>query len=325
MMSHPEAELREIARHWLSLMRRALFVAGAAAALLGASCVGTHPDDAALAAKVNRELFLKGKNTPAEYATDKIGSHPTFVSKRILGGELTSGKDGTREGARAAMNELLADIDKGFNWPVKVPPQFDLPHATAKPVIDGELGDGAWKDALTFTGEYPLSSMEKSEYAIVWKLMWDEDYLYAGAVIPDASIVSVDFDEVNKKYPWDADVLELFVMPERRPKSYWEVVVNPGNKIVDGLHTYNLVAWPNGLAEDMRGLVTKTKLSPDSYTVEAALPFKEMPGYTRGNQPKVGESLYLVMVRINDGRRMAFIPLLYDGHNIFGYPQFTLK
>jgi hypothetical protein len=45
----------------------------------------------------------------------------------------------------------------------------------------------------------------------------------------------------------------------------------------------------------------------------------------RGNLPKAGERINLVMVRINDGQKSIIVPLLYDGHNIFGYPEFTLK
>jgi hypothetical protein len=299
----------------------------AAAALLFASCVSSPcPEDIALVDRANRELLLKGKGTPAEFAADKMGSHPTFIYRRMLLGELKPGIYGTRESARAIMNDMLAEIDLGFAWPIKTPPQFDLPHTATKPVIDADLDEDAWRNALTFTGEYPLNSLEKRDSGIVWKLMWDEDCLYVGAIIPDATITSIDFDEANRKYPWDADVLEIFVMPDRRFKSYWEVVVNPDNSIVDGLHTYNVVARTNnGLDESMQGLATQTRRAQDGYTVEAALPFIEMPNYRLGNPPKAGESVHLVLVRIDDGQRSAFVPFLYDGHNLFGYPQFILR
>ena len=58
---------------------------------------------------------------------------------------------------------------------------------------------------------------------------------------------------------------------------------------------------------------------------EVALPFAELPGYMRGNVPRAGETLSLMLVRTDDAVRRVPIPFLYDGHNIFGYMRATLR
>jgi hypothetical protein len=147
-----------------------------------------------------------------------------------------------------------------------------------------------------------------------------------GARFQDAGIKSIDYDPANKKSPWDGDALEIFVLPDRRLKAYWEVIVNPGNNVVNWLHLNNSDGyWVIGTDDKIRGLKTVTKITRDGFLVEVAIPFRELPGYMRGNLPKAGERINLVMVRINDGQKSIIVPLLYDGHNIFGYPEFTLK
>jgi hypothetical protein len=272
------------------------------------------------------ELYQKGKNTPAEFVTDKLSSRNSWVYTRILLGKYKRGDKESMETARAYMKELFNDIDKGLNWPVKEQQNFELPYAYKKPVLDGTLDDDEWSCALTFHGEYPLGSLEKNTPTSVWKICWDEEFLYFGAYFQDANVRSIDYDAAKNKFPWDGDTLEIFVLPARLFRAYWEVVVNPGNNVVDGLHLNNPDGyWVNGLDETMRGLETRTKITNDGFSVEAALPFRELPRYMRGNLPKAGESINLVMVRTNDGQRSSIVPLLYDGHNIFGYPRFILK
>lgn len=298
----------------------------AIAVSLMASCAHTTPEDEALANKATDELYLKGKHTPAEWATDKLNSHLAWVYKRILYGKYKRGDEEALNTARNYMKELFSDIDKGFNWPVKEQQKFDLPYAYKKPALDGTLEGDGWNGALTFHGEYPPGSLKKNDFPTVWKICWDEEFIYFGARFQDAGIKSIDYDPANKKSPWDGDALEIFVLPDRRLKAYWEVIVNPDNKVVDWLHLNNSDGyWVIGTDDKIHGLKTATKITKDGFLVEVAIPFRELPGYMRGNLPHAGESINLVMVRMNDGQKSTLVPLLYDGHNIFGYPEFTLK
>ena len=294
--------------------------------LLVASCAGTRREDIALAEKAAPALYNEGKGTPAEFATDKLMSFPVWVHKRILLGKYKLGNDAALATARSYMNDLFSDIDRGFNWPVKEPPRFEIPYANRKPVIDGKLDETEWSETLTFHGEYPLDSLKHNASASVWHACWDEEFLYVGASFRVSDVKSIKYDTAKNAAPWDGDAFEIFILPDMRLKAYWEVVISPDNQVTDGLHLNNSSGfWAGNLDETMHGLKTGTKITKDGFSVEAALPFKELPGYMLGNHPKTGESLSFVMIKIDKGRRSAIIPLLYDGHNIFGYPRFVLK
>jgi hypothetical protein len=75
----------------------------------------------------------------------------------------------------------------------------------------------------------------------------------------------------------------------------------------------------------MAGLKTNVKIVEGGYMVEVAMPFKEMPNYMLGNKPEAGQAVYFSLVRIEDGQRCSPRPLLYDGHNIFGFFKATLE
>lgn len=286
-------------------------------------------EDAALAEKVNEKLYLSGKNTPAQYATDKALNFQSWVYKRICLGQYKLGDTNALITARLYLKGVLTDAEQGFAWPIKYPQQFDLPYMVKKPVIDGDVGEIEWRDALCFQGEYPKGNITKTLSDINWKMCWDEEFLYLAAIIPDTNIISIDYDKAKNVYPWYGDALEVFVMPNKRFRSYWEVVVNPSNRVVDGLHFIESFTSVSGLDEAMKGLITRTKILNGGFSVELALPFGEFPGYFQGNVPKAGEQITFNMIRINKQYQQSdfsgFVPFLYDGHNVHGYPIFILK
>ena len=132
------------------------------------------------------------------------------------------------------------------------------------------------------------------------------------------------YDSGLGKQPWDGDCLEFFILPEKRLKVYWEIVVNPENEVFDGLHqNYRWGGFSGHPEEDMQGLKTFTKKTESGYAVELAIPFKELPAYTKGNVPEAGQKIWFMFVRTDKGQRKTPCPFLYDGHNIFGYVQGT--
>ena len=287
---------------------------------------GVHATDAALAARMSDELYRQGKGTPAEFASNQLASHEAWVYKRILLGRYKADDKPAQQVARTYATTLLADIDHGLAWPQRERPSLDLPHIAHAPTIDGVLNEDEWRGALTLHGEYLLGHLEPHAASTLWQLCWDEQYLYVAGRFADARITSIPFVAEQQRYPWDGDVCELFVLPDRRLKAYWEVVVSPDASVVDGLHLNNSAGgWVPGLDETLRGLRVATARTVDGYAVEMAVPFGELPGYMRDNRPHAGETIELTAIRIDDGVRSACAPLLYDGHNIFGYARCTLR
>ena len=203
-------------------------------------------------------------------------------------------------------------------WPVRQREVFSIPYAKTKPELDGKTNTPAWKHGLQFKGEYKLNTLTEIPSGMGWSLLWDEQYIYVSAKIPDTNPVSIHYDRPKNKFPWDADCVEVFIMTSLRLKLYWEIVVTPDGQSFDGLH-YNKGWFVSCADEDMKGMKLFTKKTAEGYIVQLKIPFKELPNYMSGNKPEPGQVIYMSLLRINDGQRFSARPLLYDGHNIFGY------
>lgn len=287
--------------------------------LCGGCAVSPAEDDAALAEKFDCNFYLAGKNTPAEYMVNQSAA-PSAEAKAILKGRLIPTETDAAAKARKALQTLDSEVRKGLNWPEKHPPSAVIPFCPEKPRIDGSCTERAWKNALVFLGEYPVSSVEKQNSGTVWKIMWDKEYLYAAAEFSQAAPRSERYDPAAGKAPWRADALELFVGPGIRFRTYWEIVVSPDGVTYDSLGQNN--RWGSYLAtpeESIRGLRTAARQTSDGYSVEIAVPWREIPGYERGDPPRNGETINFTMIRCRNGEQSSCHPLLYSGHNIFGH------
>jgi hypothetical protein len=129
------------------------------------------------------------------------------------------------------------------------------------------------------------------------------------------------------------------VVPEFREGLYWELVVSPSGSVFDALHAKRFQHWGgdrrpgerlSGLKTGcaMRGKENGREGKDAGYRVEVAVPFREIPSYTRGNPPQVGDVLRLMLVRLDkngEGFKVyAFQPLLSWGHNIWNYARLEL-
>ena len=271
--------------------------------------------------------------TPADcserFAVNKIGDN-NFHQRAfaVLRGSVTS-TEFEKEEARKELNTLRDQILVGQKWPIKTHEECLIPYAKIKPGFQDQDGM-VWKQATHFGNEYNLNSVTEIKNGADWYICWDENYLYFAARLPDDHVESVEYGK-SLKSPWDADCLEVFTMPSMRLKTYWELVINPEGKIFHGLQRNNARGgFSSSLEEDMPGLKTYTKIlhkssgDDEGYFIEVAIPFHELPNYMLGNRPEPGQSVYFMMVRTNDGKRSTLRPLLYDGHNIFGYIKGTL-
>jgi hypothetical protein len=167
--------------------------------------------------------------------------------------------------------------------------------------------------------------------------MWDETHLYFAFDCKDSDIYAPKMERDDHVYFHDC--VEIFIMPERRTRTYWEIVVSPSRSIFDGLHAKRLNNWgtDQNNDEDVAGLKIGTSISgtPDKaddtdtgYIVEIAVPFDQIPSYTRGNKPAPGELINFVMIRLDKHAKgmnvIAFIPLLNWGHNIWNHVPVVL-
>lgn len=274
-------------------------------------------------------------DSPARYALNMIADRNSWRSLSILRGQI-SANDAERQSARDHLEKLKADIERGLAWPIAQPPTCRIPQTRQAPAIDGELDDESWKSALIFSDEYRLDTTEKMGTGAWWAATWDERYLYFGLWMPQTDIRCLATDIPAKQGSWQADAVEMFVLPNPVLRAYWEVIVNPQGETFDGLQLNNRYGRFLGHVEqDMKGFITAVKVygtindSSDvdqGFAIEAAIPFDQLPNYQLGNSPVAGQTLSFMLVRTRTERRYSTpVPFLYDGHNIFGYLRATLS
>ena len=271
-------------------------------------------------------LYNLPQDNPARFALNELAGSSSLRAFHLLCGGTGSVED--REQAAETLRKLRKKINVGLKWPYKTPPSFKIPHAKTAPEIDGNLNDSCWKHALSFKGSYPLDSVKKEVDGSIWKMMWDKKYLYIGAYFPDTHIIASD----RPGHPFQGDSLEIFIMPSKRMKKYWEVVVGCSGDLFDGFQCNNRNGgWAPGPDAEMKGLKFKVLTHKNTFSIEAAVPFSELPNYMLANQPRAGEVIHFALVRANKNKKCGEVkfssatPLLYGGHNIFGHAKGVLK
>lgn len=281
-------------------------------------------EDRALAEQFDYDYYLAGKNTPAEFMVNQSAT-PSAESKAILKGRLIPSDPAAYDTARKRLRDLESEVRKGMEWPEKQPPAVSIPYTRIRPEIDGLRSEAAWKNALTFRDEYPVSVYRKARTGSVWSVMWDENFLYVSAEFRQPNPTAEPYDPDAGKAPWRADALECFIGSGIRFRTYWEIVVAPDGSVYDALGQNN--RWGSCIAtpeDSVHGLSAAANRSPAGYSVELAVPWREIPGYERGNPPRPGETVNFTLIRCRNGKQSACHPLLYGGHNIFGHLHGTL-
>jgi len=224
----------------------------------------------------------------------------------------------------------------GPAWPK--PPDLNVPYAGKPPVIDGRLDDAAWKKALVLTNSYIFNETNAAPSQTTYRLLWDANNLYFAFDCVDADVVAPtvprDSAEVYRN-----DCVEMFILPDLRSRRYWEIDINPAGSIFDSLQFKNLNEWSaimepaaniTGLqiGVSVRGTLNDSSDRDDGYTVEVAVPFNQLPGYTRA-VPVAGQTLRMMLARLDrnnaDFKAYAFTPLLSWGHNLWNHSQITLR
>ncbi len=234
----------------------------------------------------------------------------------------------------------------GKNWPK--PPDITIPRAAGPIKIDGKLDDDAWKTAATFKDTYPFNQKEKTdESPTTYKIAWDDKNLYFAFDCVDVDLVAPAMERDDHVYFHDC--VEMFILPEWRLRTYWELVIGPQGAVFDSLQAKNYNQWGcnSKKSENIQGLQVGIKLNgtlnrsddkDNGYVVEIAVPFDQLPGYAKA-APAAGHTLHCMLVRLDKNatgetndkgepkmshKAFAFTPLLSWGHNIWNHARLTL-
>jgi len=291
--------------------------------------------DKALAARAEDVIARIGTGvTPGrEYANRLRDDYFVRVYRQLKGEE--PARKGELNWPRQSIKQCCDLAELGPTWPL--PPLAKVPRASHAPSMSGKLDDPAWKNALTYTGMYAFNAKEPAASPkMTWKMMWDDKYLYVGFDCEDTDIIAPVMKRDDPVY--SADCVEVFLLPEFRYRTYWEIEASPSGSIYDSVQCKNIDRW--GLttdpAQDVKGLkvalnvvgkFNHTAPTDKGYTVEFAVPFSELPEYSRA-KPRAGQKLHFMLVRLDkNSDKMtpyAYQPLLAWGHNIWNMAEMEL-
>jgi hypothetical protein len=291
------------------------------------------PALAALAARATIAIDTAGNTVSREFANRLRGENfPEWLN--YFGGKGRKPNHPRQETAVTQITGFLDLIDSAKTWPK--PGDYKIRKAAKPPVIDGKLDDEDWKQAATWTGIYPFNKTEASGPATTWRMLWDDHYLYFAFDCADTDVVAPARNRDGDVF-FD-DCVEMFILPDFRFRTYWEIVIAPNGSLFDSVECKTPQQWGAtvdpaqniiGLkhAEIVRGTLNKSDDADQGYTVEVAVPFNQLPGYTRIG-PRAGERLHFMLVRLdrNHGQftPYAFRPLQAWGHNIWNHAVMEL-
>jgi len=165
----------------------------------------------------------------------------------------------------------------------------------ASPIaVDGTLSDEEWKQALLDVGAFtthegkPVPEAEAVEAG----LTFDDKFLYVAFRVKDTDLQSPYKDRDSTLWSGNgkgsADVVEFYFDPDGDGKKYLELQISPAGVIFDAVFdSYRAPAWKDAAKTNLE---VDAKVVADGtlgdgpgdkgYTVEAAIPWTQLPGMT---------------------------------------------
>ena len=99
--------------------------------------------------------------------------------------------------------------------------------------IDGKLDESSWQKAKDTEEFEDISGkgFAAPKYKTTAKMLWDDDFLYVGAVLEEPNVVAKLFQRDTIIY-YDND-FEVFIDPDNDAHNYFEIEVNANNVLFD--------------------------------------------------------------------------------------------
>ncbi len=312
---------------------KAFFMTISAMSILGGCRYASPTAEDELLAEKAKCLAEKTEGTPGRHVGYYINNN--YFGRRSIG-RLSGERKATPEAledARRSINKRMKYLELAQDWPEPI--SVKIPYASVPPVLDGNLNEHAWKNALTFEGVYPLNELKKQKKpATLWKVMWDKENIYFAAQCHDESIIAPKLERDECVFSYDS--IEIFIMTDLQTGTYWEFIVSPSSCFFDALQTADRAGWRRvaRVSKTFKGAETGVQIDGSlnnpgdrdkSFVIEIAMPFSELPGYAKGSKPKPGERLAFMMVRTDVSNKddsvkyYAVQPLLWTCHNTWNY------
>ena len=174
---------------------------------------------------------------------------------------------------------------------------YDCVHIAEPITVDGMLDEPAWERATALDFVIPVTHSEPLSKTRA-RLVWDDNYLYAGFKAWDKDIWSY-FTERDSK-TCDEDVLEAFIKPDPAGDPYYNFEINALNTVYDAFNVkrgaggedhHRWKRWNcQGLksAVFVKGTLNDWTKVDEYWQLEVAIPFASLPSLA-GKPPAVGD------------------------------------
>jgi len=116
-------------------------------------------------------------------------------------------------------------------------PHTRIRRAATAPVIDGNLGDQCWKEAVETTPFLKLTANEPAARKTVARLSYDDKALYVAVRADEPDMKAVDDLLESAGSPWATDAIELFIDFNRDRKTYYHFAANAKGLQYSARHT----------------------------------------------------------------------------------------
>jgi predicted esterase len=150
----------------------------------------------------------------------------------------------------------------------------------ARPAIDGDLSDPAWKKARVFQDFRRQDTSAPARYRTAVRTGYDKERLYVSISCEQSNLSSLvtakTEDDANL---WEDDSVEVFIAPVPGQTPYYQFVVNSAGFV------YDADVWDRDW--DAAGAEIQTSLSGTAWTVEMSVPLATL-GVTGRKGGQVG-------------------------------------
>ncbi len=179
-----------------------------------------------------------------------------------------------------------------------LPKQYIVYKTSTAPVIDGEIEEQAWDNALWTDYFVDIEGSRKPNpaFSTRTKITWDDAHLYIAAELEEPHIWAT-LTKHDQIIYYDND-FEVFIDPENNGHDYYEIEVNAFNTILDlflakpyrvgGQAMLHWDAPGFRSAVKIKGTVNNPQDKDEGWTVEMAIPFRSVSMGNHARIPKEG-------------------------------------
>jgi hypothetical protein len=171
-------------------------------------------------------------------------------------------------------------------------PRYEVHRAPAAPIIDGKLDEAAWRAAGVIEFRFPWEKQTGARQKTTARLLWNDEYLFAGYECEDSDIVAQYTQRDDPTYKDDA--VELFINPDPSQDWYYGMEMNARATLYDYFYAFPrmLLSRVNftgvHIATHIRGTLNVTGDKDEGWSLEVAIPWRNFNELAKQSPPHDG-------------------------------------